>query len=71
MNSISIVQLVVAIMLVVAILLQHRSSGLGASLGGGMDGSYYTRRGFEKFLVQATVVLAVVFITISLAQIFV
>lgn len=72
MTIISLIQLVLAISLVGAILLQQRSSGLGMSFGGGgMDGSYYTRRGFEKFLTQATSALAVAFVIVSIAQMFV
>ncbi len=71
MTMISLAQLVIAICLIIAILLQQRSSGLGLSFGGGMDSSYYTRRGFEKFLLRATIVLAVAFIAISIAQVFV
>ena len=72
MTIISTVQLVVAVLLIVAILLQHRSSSMGVSFGGGgMDGSYYTRRGFEKFLVQSTIGLAIAFVAVSLAQIFI
>lgn len=72
MRILSIVQLLIAVLLTVSILLQHRSSSMGMSFGGGgMDGSYYTRRGFEKFLVQATVALAIAFAAVSLAQILV
>ncbi len=74
MTTISLIQLVIAISLVAAILMQQRSSGLGMSFGGGgsMDGgSYYTRRGFEKFLTQATTALAIAFVIVSIAQMFV
>lgn len=73
MTITSLVQLVVAVALIVSILLQQRSSGLGMSFGGGggMDGSYYTRRGFEKFLTQATIGLAIAFVILSIAQMFV
>ncbi len=71
MTIISWIQLVVAVLLVGAILLQQRSSGLGMTFGGGAGGSYYTRRGFEKFLSQATSALAIIFIVVSIAQMFV
>ncbi len=63
------VQFVTAVALMAVILLQQRSAGMGVTFGGGMDGSFYTRRGFEKFLTQATVVLAAAFIAISFARI--
>ena len=70
MHWLTFLQMMVAVLLTLAILLQQRSSSLGQALGsGGMDGSYYTRRGFERFLVYATVILAVLFAAISIAQV--
>ena len=70
MSILAIIQFVVAILLIIAILLQNRSSGIGATFGGGgMDTGYYTRRGFEKFLTQATIVLAIFFMAIAIARI--
>ncbi len=70
MQIFDILQLVTAILLIIAILLQHRSAGIGMSFGGGGGAEgYYTRRGFEKFLTQATVVLAAAFIAVSFARI--
>lgn len=44
--------------------MQNKGEGLGA-IAGGFGGSYHTRRGFERFLVQATVVLGVVFVVLA------
>lgn len=53
--------IVISILLTGAILLQQRGSGLSASFGG--DGSsYHTKRGLEKILFIATIVLSVLFI---------
>lgn len=62
-----IVQAILAIVLVTAILLQARGSNVGLAFGG--DGSFYrTRRGIEKKLHIATIVLAVLFFAVALAN---
>ena len=58
---ISIIQIAISIILIVLILLQERSSGLSGILGGGETQLYQRRRGLEKIIFIATVVLAVVF----------
>jgi protein translocase SecG subunit len=58
-------QIVIAILLMLAILLQNRGTGLGSAFGGS-GGVYLTKRGLEKKLFVATIVLAVIFILLSL-----
>lgn len=55
-------QILVAALLVAAILFQPSTAGVGGSLGGS-DGvqNFHTKRGFEKFLFVATIVLGVLF----------
>ena len=67
---IKIAQIAIAILLVVAILMQNRGSGLGGVFGGS-GGVYLTKRGLEKKLFIATIVLAVIFIFLSLGVFFV
>lgn len=63
------VQIVVSILLIAAILLQQKGGGLGAAFGG--DGQVYrSRRGIEKSLFIATIVLAALFIGMALASLF-
>lgn len=50
----------------VAILLQHRGTGLGGAFGG-QDMSYRSRRGIEALLFRATVVFATAFLTSTVA----
>lgn len=51
-----VVQIVISVALTVAILLQQRGTGLSSAFGG--DGNIYrTKRGVEKFLFRATIVL--------------
>jgi len=66
MNSIlTISQIITALVLIIAILLQQRGAGGSALFGGGGSTSYYTKRGFEKILFIATIVLAGLFIITS------
>ncbi len=68
MRSLLIAQAVVAVLLMVSILLQNRGSGLGSAFGSDFGG-YYTKRGLEKFFLYATIVLAVVFIGLAIANV--
>ncbi len=61
----SVAQAVLAGLLVLAILLQNRGAGLGGAFGG--DGNVYrTKRGVEKRLHQATILLAILFFGVAL-----
>lgn len=66
----SISQIVISVLLVVSILLQQRGAGGSAITGGSGGSAYYAKRGFEKILFYATIVLAVIFIASSIASIF-
>lgn len=60
-SVLQIITVVSAILMVVAILLQQRGASLGA--GFGASGELYTsRRGLDKSLYRATVVLAIIFV---------
>jgi len=62
-------EIVVAIILIILILLQERSSGMsGLFGGGGADASYQTRRGLEKIVFWATIILAFVFAALSILK---
>ena len=63
-------QILFAVLLVLGILLQQKGSGLGSSLGGS-NLEYSTKRGAEKFIFRATIVLAVLFIAISAVRIYI
>ena len=65
-----IVQVVVSVLLCIAILAQNRGTGLSATFGG--SGGFHTsKRGAEKVLSTATVVLALIFLVNSVAFMFV
>ncbi|HBP00251.1 TPA: preprotein translocase subunit SecG [Candidatus Uhrbacteria bacterium] len=60
-------QIILGILLGTSILLQARGAGLGATFGG--EGNVYrTKRGIEKRLFQASIVLAIFFFGIALAN---
>lgn len=60
MNILLSIQAVLAILVSVGILLQHRASGLSATFGGS-DTSFVQRRGAERVLYQGTIVLSILF----------
>lgn len=67
-NIFNILQIVLAILLITSILLQHRGTSLGGAFGG--EGNVYrSRRGIEKFLLYATIVFAVLFVGLAIANI--
>ncbi len=68
MRFLLIAQAVVAVLLSVSILLQSRGSGLGSAFGGDFGG-YYTKRGFERFLVYATVGLSIAFFILAIINV--
>jgi len=71
MNYLSIAQVVISIIVIILILLQERSSGLSGTFGGSEGGAYQTRRGFEKIIFIATVVLVFAFAVLSLLNLIV
>lgn len=69
--GIKIAQIVVAFLLMAAILMQSKGSGLGGVFGGAGGGVYLTKRGLEKKLFIATIVLAIIFFLLSLSVFFI
>lgn len=67
---ISILQIIISVVLIILILLQERGSGLSGVFGGSGEGFYQTRRGLEKIIFIATIVLIVFLAGLSLADIF-
>ena len=61
-------QILVSIVLTLVILFQVKGTGLGGVFGG-QASVYRTRRGIEKTLFQLTIVLAVLFVVISIVSV--
>lgn len=62
------IQIGLAILVSAAILLQQRGTGL-SSMFGGSSLEYSTKRGAEKIIFYATIVLVVLFLSVSVARI--
>jgi len=66
-NILNIAQIILAVLLVLFILLQARGAGVGGIFGGGGN-VYLAKRGIEKKLFHATVVVAILFFATALAN---
>ena len=64
MNPLLLLQMIVSILLLLAILIQAKGTSLGRVFGG--QTSYHTKRGAEKALFYATIVLGLLFVGLSL-----
>ncbi len=70
--ALQIAAVIISILLIVLILLQVKGGGLGSLLGGEAGGGIArTRRGLEKTLYQITIVIAVLFLAISIVAVLV
>jgi protein translocase SecG subunit len=63
-------QILVSILLIAVILMQPSTAGVGGAMGGsdGMQ-AFRTKRGFEKFLFVATIVLGIIFTALGVIAI--
>ncbi len=66
MSYIVYLQAVIAVLMSVGILLQHRAAGLSATFGGQQDTSYVQRRGAERVLYQGTILLSFAFFALTI-----
>ncbi len=62
------IQIVLAVILVTAILLQKTGSQIGGAFGGGdnFSSAFHTRRGFERTLFIITITVAILFVISAL-----
>ncbi len=66
-HTIAIIQVVLAVLLIMAILLQQNGASLGSAFGGdNWSSAIHTRRGFEKFLYFASIIISILFVATSL-----
>ncbi|MBI4185866.1 preprotein translocase subunit SecG [Candidatus Berkelbacteria bacterium] len=63
--TLNLIQIVLAVLLVGTILLQQRGTGLGGAFGGS-GGVYRSKRGIERVLFIATIVIACLFVSVVL-----
>jgi len=68
-SALSVIQVVIAILVMLGVLLQTpKASGLGGTIGGGgggFSGGYRRRRGLERSLLRGTAVLVGLFAAVS------
>ena len=63
----SLILMIIAIALIVVLLLQVRGSG--SSLFGEASSTFRSRRGVEQLLFRVTIVLAVIFVGVAIANV--
>jgi protein translocase SecG subunit len=68
----ALLQIIVSLILIALILLQQRDSGMSGLLGGGdsFGGIYQARRGAERMVFYSTIALAIIFVALSVYQLF-
>ena len=60
-------QIILAVLLVIGVLLQQTAAGLGGAVGGSdSSAGFHTRRGSEKILLNATVIIGILFVILAL-----
>ncbi len=63
--------IVTSIALIASVILQSKGAGLGGLTGADTGGVFSARRGIEKTLFRATIVLSVVFFLLAIASVIV
>ena len=64
-------EIILSILLIVGVILQQRGANLGGAFGGdNFASTFYKRRGAEKFLFQATIVLAILLVLTAILSFF-
>ena len=61
--------IIVSITLVVSVILQSKGGGLGGLTGADTGGVFSARRGIEKTLFRATIVLSVIFFALAIVTV--
>ena len=68
---IDIALIITSIALIISVILQSKGAGLGGLAGGDTGGVFTARRGVEKTLFRATIVLSVIFFALAIAAVLV
>ena len=64
-QTIAIIQVVLAVAIIGLILMQNKGAGLSSTFGGGNE-VYLTKRGIEKWVINATVILIATFVVLRI-----
>lgn len=65
-NILTIIQVILAVLLVAVIMLQQKGAGIGEAFGGS-SGMFSTRRGVDLILHRVTIVVSILFFAIAIA----
>ena len=66
------VQIALSVLLIITILLQHTGASLGGAFGAdNFSSGFHTRRGLEKTLFFATIILGILFALSALVNLFI
>ncbi|MFH1769468.1 MAG: preprotein translocase subunit SecG [Parcubacteria group bacterium] len=69
MDAFTIIQTSLAILLIVTILLQQKGAGMGGAIGGaGSEAGFSTRRGTEKTVFTASIIIGILFFAFSVTR---
>lgn len=69
-NFLLILNIVLSVLIIVFILIQGKGAGLGSAWGGGGE-MFQTRRGMEKVILRLTTAFIILFLVVSLVNLFV
>lgn len=69
-KALNVIQIILSVVLIIVILLQQKGTGLSGVFGG-TSNIYSTKRGIDKILFYATIVVAILFFGFSLVRLFV
>lgn len=67
---IDVALIITSIALIASVILQSKGAGLGGLTGTDSGGVFTARRGIEKTLFSATILLSVVFFALAIASVF-
>ena len=65
-SALPYIQIGLSVLLIGAVLLQQSAAGLGGAFGDNFSGGFHTKRGFEKTLFRASIVIAALFVAFAL-----
>jgi preprotein translocase subunit SecG len=63
--------IITSIALIASVILQSKGGGLGGLVGGDTGGIFSARRGIEKTLFQATIILSIIFFILAIVTVYI